>query len=67
VKGPLDFWDEKAIQVILQEIETAWNAYNSVGIAALFARDANFIQIFGGQLDGRSAIEAGHRVILNTI
>ena len=59
--------DERAIQAILQQIEAAWNAYDSVGIAALFAEDANFIQIFGGQLDGRTAIEAAHRVIFNTI
>ena len=59
--------DEGAIQAILQQIEAAWNAYDSVSIAALFAEDANFIQIFGGQLDGRTAIEAAHRVIFNTI
>jgi len=29
-----------------------------VSFAALFAEDANFIHIFGGQLDGRTAIEA---------
>jgi uncharacterized protein (TIGR02246 family) len=59
--------DEGAIQAILQQIEAAWNAYDSVSIAALFAEDANFIQIFGGQLDGRTAIEAAHRFIFNTI
>jgi uncharacterized protein (TIGR02246 family) len=59
--------DEAAIQAILQQMEASWNAYDSVGIAALFAEDANFIQIFGGQLDGRTAIEAAHRVIFNTI
>jgi uncharacterized protein (TIGR02246 family) len=59
--------DEGAIQAILQQFEAAWNAYNSVSIAALFAEDANFIHIFGGQLDGRTAIEDAHRVIFNTI
>jgi len=59
--------DEEAIQAILQQFETAWNAYDSVSIAALFVEDANFIHIFGGQLDGRTAIEAAHRVIFNTI
>jgi uncharacterized protein (TIGR02246 family) len=59
--------EEAAIQTMLQRIETAWNAYDSVSIAELFAEDANFIQIFGGQLDGRTAIEAAHRVIFNTI
>ena len=59
--------DEAAIQAILQQFETAWNAYDSVSIAVLFVEDANFIHIFGGQLDGRTAIEAAHRVIFDTI
>lgn len=59
--------DEVAIQDILKQFEAAWNSYDSVSIAALFAEDANFIHIFGGQLDGRTAIEAAHRVIFNTI
>jgi uncharacterized protein (TIGR02246 family) len=59
--------DERAIQDILKQLEAAWNAYDSVKFAALFAEDANFIHIFGGQLDGRTAIEAAHGVIFNTI
>jgi uncharacterized protein (TIGR02246 family) len=59
--------DEGAIQDILKQLETAWNAADSVNFAAAFAEDANFIQIFGGQLDGRSAIEAAHRHIFDTI
>ncbi len=59
--------DEQVIQGILQQIETAWNLYDSVSLAALFTEDANFIQIFGGQLDGRAAIEAAHRHIFETI
>src|SRR5438067_11351724 len=58
---------EQVIQGILQQIETAWNRYDSVSLAAAFAEDANFIQIFGGQLDGRAAIEAAHRHIFETI
>lgn len=59
--------DEGAIQDILKQFEAAWNTYDSLGIGALFSEDANFIQIFGGQLDGRTAIEAAHRVIFDTI
>src|SRR5271166_3935585 len=59
--------DEKVIYGILQQIETAWNRYDSVSLAAVFAEDANFIQIFGGQLDGRPAIEGAHRHIFETI
>ena len=59
--------DEQAIEDILKQFESAWNRYDSASIAALFAEDATFIHIFGGQLDGRSAIEASHRVIFDTI
>ncbi len=59
--------DEQVIHGILQQIETAWNAYDSISLAAEFAEDANFIQIFGGQLDGRAAIEEAHRHIFETI
>jgi uncharacterized protein (TIGR02246 family) len=59
--------DEQAIQDILKQFETAWNRYDSASIAALFSEDATFIHIFGGQLDGRAAIEASHRVIFETI
>jgi uncharacterized protein (TIGR02246 family) len=59
--------DEQVIQGLLQQIETAWNRYDSINLAAVFAEDANFIHIFGGQLDGRAAIEAAHRHIFETI
>src|SRR6266568_5065674 len=58
---------EQVIQGILQQIETAWNRYDSVSLAAVFGEDASFIQIFGGQLDGRPAIEGAHRHIFETI
>jgi uncharacterized protein (TIGR02246 family) len=59
--------DPQVIQGILQHLESAWNRYDSAGFAAVFAEDANFIHIFGGQLDGRTAIEAAHRNIFETI
>ncbi len=59
--------DDYAIRGILAQYEAAWNHSDSIGCAARFAEDATLIQIFGGQLDGRAAIEASHRHILNTI
>jgi uncharacterized protein (TIGR02246 family) len=59
--------DEQAIQQVLTKLEAAWNANDPEVYAALFAENATFIQIYGGQLDGRRAIEASHRVILDTI
>ncbi len=59
--------EESAIQEIVKHLENAWNAYDAEGWAAHFAEDAAFIQIFGGQLDGRAAIEGSHRAIFDTI
>ncbi len=44
--------DEQGVQAILQQMAAAWNTSDSAGIAALFAEDASFIHLYGGQLDG---------------
>jgi uncharacterized protein (TIGR02246 family) len=59
--------DVQAIQGILKQLEKAWNSGDSEAFAAPFAVDANFIHIFGGQLDGRESIEASHRQIFDSI
>lgn len=59
--------DEKAIHQIVKDMENAWNASDSQGFTSPFVDDATFIHIFGGQLDGRTAIEASHRIIFDTI
>lgn len=59
--------DEQSIYDILKQLETAWNASDSRRWTSLFAEDATFIHIFGGQLDGSAAIEAAHRVIFDTM
>ena len=59
--------DEQSIHQIVKDMERAWNASDSQGFAAPFVDDATFIHIFGGQLDGRPAIEGSHRVIFDTI
>src|SRR5262245_10505314 len=59
--------DEQAIDDILRKIGAAWNAGDSKAYADLFAEDVSFIHIYGGQLDGRGAVEAGHRQIFDTV
>lgn len=59
--------DEKAIEDIVRKMEDCWNAYDSASMASLFVEDATLIQIYGGQLDGRAAIEGSHRAIFDTI
>ena len=59
--------DEQAIHEIVKQLEAAWNTKDSEAFATPFAEDANFIHIFGGQLDGRRAIAGSHRAIFDTI
>jgi uncharacterized protein (TIGR02246 family) len=59
--------DEQALREIVTKLKTAWNNADSVGWASLFAEDADFIHILGVHYTGRPAIEAGHRVIWDTI
>lgn len=59
--------DEQALSDIVADLETAWNLSDSIRWASHFANDAMFIHIYGGQHDGRTAIEASHRQIFDTI
>jgi len=59
--------DEQAIDDTLKKIEVAWNAADSKAYADIFAEDVTFIHIYGGQLDGRGAVEAAHRHIFDTV
>jgi uncharacterized protein (TIGR02246 family) len=59
--------DEQALSQIVTKLEEAWNAGDSAAFASYFTDDASFIHIFGGQLDGRTAIQAIHRQIFDTI
>ena len=59
--------DERALADLVRQLEDAWNAGDPAGFAAPFRNDAVFIHIYGGQLDGRVAIEGAHRVIFDGI
>ncbi len=59
--------DEQAIRDMVGRLVQAWNRSDSHGFAAEFARHASFIHIYGGQIDGRTAIEIAHRTIFDTI
>ncbi len=59
--------EEQPLYEIVGKLEAAWNRYDSVAWAALFAGDADFIHILGGHFQGREAIEHGHRKIFDTI
>ena len=59
--------DEQALRNIPQRLIDAWNVYDAKAFAAPFAENAVFIHIYGGQLDGRAAIEEGHRFIFDGV
>jgi uncharacterized protein (TIGR02246 family) len=58
--------DEQALRAIVTQLVDAWNAGDAAGFAAPFSDDAIFIHVYGGQLDGRAAIEGAHHRILTT-
>ena len=59
--------EEPRLHQVVERLEVAWNNYDSVAWAALFAEDADFIHILGGHFHGRDAVEQGHRQIFDTI
>jgi len=58
---------EQAIQQIVKNLESAWNAGDSTAFAAPFTDDADFVDVLGLHHSGRAPIEAGHRHIFDTI
>lgn len=59
--------DELTLREVVAQLEGAWNRGDSVGWANLFSEDADFVHVFGGHFTGKTAIEAGHRTIFDTI
>ncbi len=59
--------DELTIRQLVKQLEAAWNAGDSVGVAAAFVDDADFVDIMGEYYKGRAPIEAGHRRVFETI
>jgi uncharacterized protein (TIGR02246 family) len=59
--------EERALHGMVYQLEAAWNTADGAAFAAPFSDDADFVHILGGYYTGRSAIEAGHRMIFGTI
>ena len=59
--------EERALHGMVYQLEAAWNAADGAAFAAPFTEGADFVHILGGYYAGRSAIEAGHRMIFGTI
>jgi uncharacterized protein (TIGR02246 family) len=59
--------DRTALESIVGHLEAAWNAMDGAAFAAPFAADADFVNIRGEHLRGRSTIADGHAGIFRTI
>lgn len=59
--------DEVAIRQNVKQLETGWNTKSGAVFAKPFAEDADYVVINGMYLKGRTAIEAAHQRIFDTI
>jgi uncharacterized protein (TIGR02246 family) len=58
---------ENELRAIVAHLEDSWNRSDATSFAKAFAEDADFVHILGGYYNGRDQVEAGHRVIFDTI
>jgi uncharacterized protein (TIGR02246 family) len=54
------------IQDLAQQLVVAFNAKDAEAFGALFADDAEFVNIFGARMHGRDGIVEGHRQVFGT-
>jgi uncharacterized protein (TIGR02246 family) len=58
--------DEAAIKSVMQAFMEAWNTHDAGVYAGLFTEDADFVNVMGLWMKGRSEIEQGHRQVFST-
>jgi uncharacterized protein (TIGR02246 family) len=59
--------ERAALEIIVRQLEAAWNAMDGSAFAAPFAGDAEFVNIRGEYFRGRTAIAAGHAALFQGI
>ena len=59
--------DETGVHAIVSAFEAAWNHHDMNALAMLFARDADFVNIFGVRWIGREAIKQAHAAAHATV
>ena len=59
--------DRAAVEAIVANLETAWNAGDGSKFGASFSIDADFVTIRAEHLRGRETIASGHAAIFRTI
>ena len=58
---------DQAIDNLARALEAAWNRHDAHALAAIFAEDAEFTNVFGMLAEGRAAIEALHAPLFKTM
>jgi len=59
--------DEEAIRTVMDRFMDAWNRHDAKAFAAEFSNDADFTNVRGVAVSGRSNIEAFHAPVFATI
>ena len=59
--------DRAALEAIVHQLETAWNAGDGPAFAAPFAEDADFVNVRGDHMKGKTVIAEGHAGIFRSI
>src|SRR5215207_8406620 len=67
MSNTLEPHDRSALERIVKQLESAWNAGDGFAFAAPFTDDADFVNIRADHLQGRNAIAAGHAGIFRSI
>ena len=67
VTAALQSSDRSALERLFGGLEAAWNSADGASFAAAFADDADFVNVYGMHVRGRTAIAAGHQYIFTTI
>ena len=65
--GALRSSDQASLERLVGDLEAAWNTGDGAAFAAAFAVDADFVNVYGMHVRGRTAIAAGHQYIFTTI
>ena len=59
--------DRSALESVVRQLESGWNALDGTAFAAPFAEDADFVTVRGEHFRGRTTIAEGHAGIFRTI
>lgn len=56
----MSFPEEASVNAVVQAFAACWNAHDMASFGALFAPDADFVNVVGMRWRGRTAIQAAH-------